>query len=298
MMSPMAIIDSHYHLDRETLPVPDLIAAMERAGIERTALIAAMSEAVVFSAVKQPLLLGFRIMLSSPTDTSAHQAGLFFYRNAVERDGTVEILGDGYAIKAQPRNDEVLEAVKAHPNRFFGWIFVNPVGPVDPIEEIERCRQTPGMIGVKAHPYWHNYPVERLAAVADRCRQLDLPLLVHLGPDAGGDFKLLPGLFPELRIVYAHAGTPYLRNVCAFAAGQKNIFVDLARPDYVDLRSARIALALAGPDKCIFGTDGPYSYRGSFADFGPSLRILGGLKLNNRDREKVAGENFLRLIGK
>ena len=290
------MIDSHYHLDREVLPVPDLLAAMDRAGISRTALIATMSEAVTFSGWKQPLLLGYRLLLSSEPDSSAHQAGLFFYRNAVKRDGTVELLGERYEIKAQPRNDEVMEAVKAHPDRFFGWIFVNPVGPVDPRSEIERCRRHPGMIGVKAHPYWHDYPIERLADVAARCQELDLPLLVHLGPDSGGNCRILPDLFPRLRIVYAHAGAPYLRAACALAAERPNVFIDLARPDYIDLRAARIALRLAGPEKCLFGTDGPYRTRQSFADFGPSLRILNGLRLSARERERVAGENFTELI--
>jgi len=293
----MALIDSHYHLDREVLPVPDLLAAMDRADIGRTALIATMSEAVTFAAWKQPLLLGFRLLLSADLEGSAHQAGVFFYRHAVERDGTVDILGESYEVKAQPRNDDVLAAVKAHPDRFYGWIFVNPVGPVDPLDEIERCRKQPGMIGVKAHPYWHDYPVERLTNTAARCSELGLPLLVHLGPETETNCRVLPDLFPKLRIVYAHAGTPYLRDACALAAERPNVFVDLARPDYVDLRSARLALRLAGPDKVLFGTDGPYRVRQSFADFGPSLRILNGLKLSERDRERVAGKNFLELTG-
>ena len=291
------LIDSHYHLDREVLPVPDLLAAMDRAGIGRTALIPTMSDAVTFSAWKQPLLLGYRLLLSATTDTSAHQAALFFYRNQVERDGTVDVLGTTYEIKAQPRNDDVLEAVQAHPDRFFGWIFVNPVGPVDPRSEIERCRVQPGMIGIKAHPYWHDYPTERLADVAARCQELNLPLLVHLGPGSAGNCRVLPDLFPKLRIVYAHAGTPYLRAVCALAAQRPNVYVDLARPDYVDLRAARIAVRLAGPNKVLFGTDGPYRYHGSFADFGPSLRILNGLQLSDRDRERVAEKNFLEVVG-
>ena len=79
--------------------------------------------------VKQSIY-GFRM-----TDPS-----LFLKRQELIAGG--RIAGRSVALQENFRSrPEVLEAVKGHPDRFFGWIFVNPVGPVDPIEEIERCRQ-------------------------------------------------------------------------------------------------------------------------------------------------------------
>jgi predicted TIM-barrel fold metal-dependent hydrolase len=52
-----------------------------------------------------------------------------------------------------PDNESVATALKEHPDRFLGWIFVNPNGKNDILQEYEKWKDTPGFIGVKAHPW-------------------------------------------------------------------------------------------------------------------------------------------------
>ena len=52
--------------------------------------------------------------------------------------------------------------MRAHPDRFWGWVFVNPRA-ADPQAELERWAGEPGWIGVKAHPFWHRWPCFVLA---------------------------------------------------------------------------------------------------------------------------------------
>jgi amidohydrolase family protein len=104
-----------------------------------------------------------------------------------------------------------------------GWVFVNPKTKA-PVEEAERRFKKRGWIGVKAHPFWHRYPVDALDDVASLCQQLGKPMLVHLGGGfRNGDFRRLPHLFPRLKLIYAHAGIPWFRRLWEDAPARQRL---------------------------------------------------------------------------
>ena len=292
------IVDCHYHLDNSMVPLPKLLASMDRHGIDRVALIPRLNPPLFMNPVLARIALPFFRRGLHRSQGWFHRAMTAIYQSNVKPDGKVDILGTQYEIFPKPPNEEVIAAVKAHPDRFSGWVFVNPAGPEDPLELIQEYLTLPGMIGVKAHPYWHNYPVRKLAPAAAWCEQHDRPLLVHLGAGENGDFTFLPETFPRLRIIYAHAGIPESAAVCALARERKNVFVDLSSSSYVDLHTARDAVQRAGPGRCLFGTDGPYFHvQDSRFDFGYFRRLLEQLRLPQPDQERVLGKNFLELLG-
>ena len=293
----MMQIDSHYHLDESMVSLPGLIAGMDAFGINKIALIPNMCPPLSLPTVADYVMPLFRRMIHGKQGL-LHKGALMIYQSAVKGDGTVDLLGAGYEIKIQPRNDDVIGALERYPERFFGWVFVNPAGPVEPLAEIERCMKTPGMIGVKAHPFWHDYEVSLLRDVAARCSEKGWPMLVHLGVGDKGDYQLLPEAFPKLKIIYAHAGIPYSREIVTYAGGKKSVFVDLSSSSYVDLNAARNAIRLAGADKCLFGSDGPYFHADNDRfDFKPFLEMIKALELTAADRERVMGANFLEITG-
>jgi predicted TIM-barrel fold metal-dependent hydrolase len=292
----MTAIDSHYHLDESMVSLPGLVASMDAAGIGRMALIPILCPPLELSWVAGPLLPVFRSGIHG--QGFAHRLALFMYRDSVKDNGEVDLLGRRYEVKVQPRNDDVIEALARHPDRFYGWACVNPAGPVDPVAEAERCLKVPGMIGVKAHPFWHDYPVSLLKDTAALCAEKGWPMLVHLGVRENGDFRLLPEAFPRLKIIYAHAGIPYSRDICAWARGRDNVFVDLSSSSYVGLAAARHALTSAGAEKLLFGSDGPYFHaRDDRFDFRPFLDMVAALDLSAADNVRVMGRNFLDIIG-
>ena len=291
------MIDSHIHFDEQIVSAEGLIASMDEAGISKAAIIAPLCPDIpktAFVKFAGPVLIR---LLNHP---------FRFIRNAIRRmydswalDGSNAVLGGkNFPLIVQPDNDAIMRVVTEHPDRFFGWVFVNPAGPVDPVEEAERCLQTPGMIGVKAHPYWHRYPISALEKVAAFCQERDLPILIHLGTDENGDHTLLPSKFPDLNIIYAHAGVPYQRAVCEFAATSPNVYVDLSSATYVTRAIAKTTVARAGVDKCLFGTDGPYfHHQDDRFDFGIGKKTFDSLNLSEADREKIGQNNFTALIG-
>lgn len=291
------MIDCHYHLDETMVSLPGLLASMDAAGIERMALIPAMCPPLTLPRIAKIGLPLFRKAIHSPSGL-LQRGALSIYKHGVKGDGTVDLMGMEYEIKVQPRNDEVMEALRRHPDRLVGWVFINPVGPVDPLAEIARCFATPGMIGVKAHPHWHNYAVTHLKETASDCAAKGRPLLIHLGAGTRGDFKLLPETFPGLKVVYAHAGIPYSPAVCDYAREKNNVYVDLSSMEYVDLDAARQALRRAGADKCLFGTDGPYFHAaGDRFDFSVAQKMLRRLRLVETDFERVSRRNFAEVAG-
>jgi predicted TIM-barrel fold metal-dependent hydrolase len=292
----MTVIDSHFHLDEAMVSLPGLLASMDAAGISRMALIPNLCPPLDLPRAADFVMPLFRRAVHGKG--LAHKIGLMVYQNTVKDNHEVDLLGARYEVKVQPRNDDVVEALTNHAGRFYGWVFVNPVGPVDPLPEIERCMKTPGMIGVKAHPFWHDYEVTLLKDVAALCAEKGWPMLVHLGAEEKGDFRLLPEAFPNLKIVYAHAGIPYAREVWAYAREKKNVYADLSSSSYVGLETARHALRAAGADKLLFGSDGPYFHaKDDRFDFRPFLDLISSLHLVDADRDRIMSGNFLELAG-
>jgi uncharacterized protein len=291
------MIDAHVHFDEALVTADGMIASMASFGIERAALIAPMTPDLSFTPM---LRLGAPLMRRGIVSRvrGFRRAVRGIYGSWVRADGHVEVGGKRYAVISQPDNEAICRVVSEHRSHFVGWIFVNPKSDVRPTDEIERCAATPGMFGVKCHPFWHDCPIELLDDAAALCEERSMPMLIHLGTGPAGDFKRLPRRFPRLRVLYAHAGVPYGPSVWELARESKNVYVDLSSPGYVDARIAKKTVLRAGADKCLFGSDGPYFHHvGDRMDYGPALGIFEGVGLSGADRTRVARDNFLELVG-
>jgi len=284
--------DAHYHLDPRLESVERLLAQMREHGIGRVALIAAVSD---------PLHIGkagfaFGKAMRRALQGSAPRLGRILYCSTVRRSGRVSFLGKSSAIYPAPDNEAVERVLSAHPDKFVGWVFLNPRA-TSPVEEAERRFRHPGWIGVKAHPFWHRYPVASLDDVAALCQERDKPMLVHLGAGTKrGDFRHLPQRFPRLKIVYAHAGIPWYASLWADALRRDNVFVDLSSP-YLDETLRHRALRALGAARCLYGSDGPYGYPGRDGgyDHGAILRQIERAGLRSEDLDRVLGGNLMAL---
>jgi predicted TIM-barrel fold metal-dependent hydrolase len=288
----MMIVDAHYHLDLRLESVERLVAQMRVHRIDRVALIASVCDPLHVGPLGRRFVQAMRRALSG----AAPGLGRLLYWSTVTRGGRASFLGSGAAIYQRPDNGAVERAMAAHPDRFVSWWFVNPRVP-GAVTEAERGLLQPGFIGVKAHPFWHRYPVAALDDVAALCQELNKPILVHLGAGAErGDFRRLPNLFPRLRVVYAHAGIPWYGALWDFVARRENVFVDLSSP-YLDKALRYRALRALGAARCLYGSDGPYGYPapdGGY-DHGAILGQIERSGLPAQDLERVLGGNFVAL---
>ncbi|RJP85243.1 MAG: amidohydrolase [Desulfobacteraceae bacterium] len=289
------IIDMHYHLDERMETMDRLLTQMDRHRIDRVALIAQVVDPFHVEGVAERLAHLVRNMLRG----FWRRLGLLAYESTVTKSGKFSILGKTYPIYELPDNRIVADAIKTHPDRFYGWFFINPAKQ-DAVAALEKNLETPGWIGAKCHPFWHRYPISRLDDAAALCSQRGLPLLIHLGgKKENGDFKYLPDRHPNLKIIYAHAGVPHYQHLWDHIKTKKNVTIDLSSP-YLDEPLRRAAVSALGPEKCLYGSDGPFGYPAADDhgyDHGAIMDEINRLPISTKDKEGILGKNFKDLAG-
>ena len=294
------VIDCHAHLDERALSLEDQIQKMDEEGINKTALIARITETL--EPDKSEFLLGVQrqMMNSNILRKIASLVSLTFYDSkGVLRPIWSYFTDDkkGYTKTIIPDNQSVALALEKYPERFLGWIFINPKVHSTPEDEIEKWRKTKGMIGIKVHPYWHQFPLRDLESTARRSEELNLPLLIHMGFGDQGDFKWLVETFPRLKIIFAHAGLPYYKSIWPLIQRHKYAYVDLSSAHLSENFTKKV-VSILGAEKCLFGTESPYGITGKDGkyDYGHIKGWVDRLDISEEDREKILGKNFLEFI--
>ena len=288
------IIDAHYHLEERLETIDRLIDQMSRNKKDRVALIPTLSEPFHIEGLAETMSGVMRKALAG----RLNKVGILMYLSTVTSSGKFSILGKTYDIYPKPDNGLVAQAIEAHPDKFFGWILVNP-SVADPIAEMERWLDKPGWIGVKSHPFWHRYPVKILDDTAALCVEKGLPMLIHLGAGRKrGDYKYLPDRHSMLNVIYAHSGVPYYKRMWDYVKSKNNVFVDLSSP-YLDEPLRIASVKYLGAQKCLYGTDGPFGYPGpdGLYDHGAILREIYRLPITDAEKEKILGINFKEIAG-
>jgi predicted TIM-barrel fold metal-dependent hydrolase len=289
------IIDSHCHLEPVENPVDKMIQVMDAGEVDKAVLLAATSENLP-SIPAGPLALG-RILLQTPLAGLARR----IYEGATQsRPGKIKVSGRFYLIHSYPDNRPVAEALRRHPDRFIGFVFLNPKNNPQVTDQLEQAIEENGVRGVKAHSWWHDYdPGQLLLPVARRCQELGLPLLIHMGsrPDTGNVQGLLDA-FPNLKLILAHLGIPWFGRSWAQAKRHPNVYLDISGP-YLSAGLVAKAARVVGPDKLIYGTDGPYGLRTKEGglDYAPSKAWVEQLPIGPEAKERVFSGNLLRLLG-
>lgn len=272
---------------------PDtIIHKMDRAGIDKVILIPAMTDPL--PETPDTLLAVFRMLMTSPL----HSCAGWLNRAFMTAQGDLKFRGNIYRIYSLPDNAGVAEAIKAHPERFLGWIFLNPRAMEDPVEELEKWRQVPGFVGVKLHPHWHGYPIDEVFPIAARCEELSLPILIHLGFDQRGEWRRMTARYPRLRVIFAHAGMPHFARMWDHIKDNANVWVDVSSP-YLSERLVRRAVLVLGPDRVMYGTDAPYGIHAHdhSYDYGAIKRWVERLPCRSADIDRMLGQNVDRLLG-
>lgn len=285
-------IDMHAHLDPRILEPSTMERKLDDAQVDRVVLIASMNDPLP----KTPKAL-LSIVRGLMERAATRPLAEMIHRQLLTSDGNYRVSGEVVRIYATPDNEPVANIVQARPNRFLGWIFLNPAADPQVLETLERYRVIPGMVGLKLHPHWHDYRTDLLDPVLRRAEELGMPVLVHLGFGKRGNFREMAERFPKLRIIAAHAGFPFYRDLWRYKGECPNLFVDLSSP-YINERLARDAVAAMGAERCLYGTDAPYGFHeddGSY-DYGEIASWVERLPISSNAQERIMGRGFAELI--
>jgi len=284
------IIDSHAHLELDEITGEDYIRLMNASGVNKVVLLASFNSVVPPIQDWQVSIL--RFMLFSPLQSLAQRT----YESLIKGD---YLKGGGKTIKIiqNPDNDVVSQVVSKYPERFMAFVSINPKLK-NALEILEKGIEEQGMVGVKCHPWWHQIDLSsEMLPIARRCEEKGLPLLLHLGGSPKtGNFEVLLNKFPRLKLILAHLAVPYFQS-WRVVKEAKNCFIDISG-SYVNASLVRRAVKTMGPDKVIFGSDGPVPLRcrGGGHSYEAVLRWTRELLISDNDKEKIFHKNLERLL--
>ena len=194
-------------------------------------------------------------------------------------------------------NEYVAEYAGKHSEKLIGFASVDPQDP-DAVEQLDDAIQRLKLRGLKMGPIYQNVaPTDsRFRRIMKRCEELRIPVLIHQGTTFCANVSLeiaqpillqpLALEFPNLRMVIAHMGHPWIDETMVLIRKNRNFFADISalyyRPwqFYNALISAKEYGVL---DRLLFGSDYPFTTPQSSMD---ALR-----KVN----EMAAGTNLPRI---
>jgi len=176
------------------------------------------------------------------TGRPAMTAGVARHLAATQPVSTTIVLGfKSHYLGAEILNDQVASYVRNHPDRLIGFAGIDPSRPKEAITELHRVKSDLGMRGIAVAPAAQDFHPSNSQAmlVYAEAGQLGLPVLFHHGVHLSAATKLQyaqPVLLdevarelPNLRIVVAHLGFPWVDETMALLMKHPHVFSDISR---------------------------------------------------------------------
>lgn len=223
--------------------------------------------------------------------------------------------------------DSVAQAVRAFPDRFTGYLRVDPTH-TDAPAQVRRAVRELGLKGVKLFPSMERFHASnpRVYPAYEEVQALGVPVLLHfgilqsavrsaLGLPSKADMRfanpadLQPAArdFPRVPFIIPHFGAGYLREALMVCYHCPNVYLDTSGSNawirYIgypfDLRTVfRLALDAVGPGRIIFGTDSTHFPRGFREDLlRAQLAVLRDLEVPPEDIQRITADNIAELLG-
>ena len=160
-------------------------------------------------------------------------------------------------------NTEMLEAVREHPGRIYGYCTIHPGYPGEMQGELDRCFRERGVVGVKIHPFTHEYPIDgpNYAPLLERLDTECALLLSHTWgkEDTCGAHKMriIAEKYPNIRLLLGHSCYGAWAEGIALAKEFPNVYLELTAAAHV-YGLIEWMCREAGSQKVIYGTDYPW----------------------------------------
>jgi uncharacterized protein len=199
--------------------------------------------------------------------------------------------------RLREENNQVLEAIRARPDRVFGFVYLNPKHTEASLAELDRCVRDGPMVGVKLWIARHcNAP--ELDPLMRRAAEMMVPVFQHTWSKLTGNYPEestsmelaeLAARHPQTTFICGHSGGDWERGLSAIRPCS-NIYADISGGDptagYVEM-----AVAELGADRILYGSDaGGRSFASQLA------KVLDANVPDTAKRLILAG-NARRLLG-
>jgi hypothetical protein len=222
--------------------------------------------------------------------------------------------------------ESVIAAVRAYPERFAGYFFLNPLA--DRAAERAEAGLKAGLQGICLMQAMHGFSVadERVRPVLDaassvpgtvvfvHCGVLSVGVRKRLGLPSPFDMRSSDPInvhsvalrYPNLRFAIPHFGAGHFREALMVADLCPNVLLDtsssnswtkyLSPPPPLD-QVFEQALAVVGPGRLLFGTDSSFFPRGWHdAVLDQQVAALQRVGIGGPEAEAILGGNLIRLL--
>jgi predicted TIM-barrel fold metal-dependent hydrolase len=211
-------------------------------------------------------------------DTHAHYgpfSGIYFpdrgeaqaMLSVMDRVGIRLALVSGHvALVDAPRGNQIVcDLVTAHPDRFRGYVVVNPNYPKQTARDLRDFSrwQERGFVGFKIHPSGHEYSLTGVnyRSLFEFANERQIPILSHTwGADGLCGTKQVREIvetYPGLPLLAGHACYGDWHAAIALAAQHDNLYLELTAA-YAYNGVLERMVSGAGAQKILFGNDLPW----------------------------------------
>ncbi len=173
-------------------------------------------------------------------------------------------------------NDHVAKIASSHEEKLIAYCSVMP-DEENPAKEVRRCIKDLGMKGVKLYPVLQRYPPNnrKFYPIYEVAQELQVPVALHMGTQylywaklTNSKPLLLEDVaidFPDLKIICAHLGHPWIEDTIMLVRKAPNVYTDISglmlpdktRTFSILYRGLILAYEYGVLDKILFGTDYP-----------------------------------------
>ncbi|MEJ5359548.1 MAG: amidohydrolase family protein [Desulfobacterales bacterium] len=206
---------------------------------------------------------------------------------------------------ARSNNDSVIEFVRQFPNKFIGFIGLDPHKGMRAIHELKASVTELGMRGAAVDPYLAQIYANdaKYYPIYAKCCELDIPIIFTTGPATLVPNAIIDHVapryidfvardFPELKIVISHGGYPWVNEAITVAQRNRNVYIDLSEYEFSPMAEAYVEAAntMIG-DKILFASAHP------FVDFREALQKYEKLPFKPEVKQKILYDNAAKLLG-
>jgi uncharacterized protein len=193
-------------------------------------------------------------------------------------------------------NEQVLRALRAFPERAFGFVYLNPKHTQASLDELERHVAKGPMVGVKLWVAQHcNAP--ELDPIVERATALNAIVLQHTwlkitgnlpGESTPMELAILAARHPRATLICAHAGGDWELGLRAIRA-YPNIHTDLAGGDPA-AGLTEMAVRELGAERVLYGSDA------GGRSFASQLGKVLGARVPDSAKQLMLSGNLKRLL--
>lgn len=197
----------------------------------------------------------------------------------------------------QGGNDRLAAAAGRYPGILYPWATVDPRQGEAAAVELRRAVTELGMGGLKLHPWVQGYSIANpgMDIVMEEVARLGIPVIFHDGSPPWATPLQIANLarrYPTAPVILGHGGLRELWPDALLAARQlDNLWLGTSGVPFHGLQQMVDTL---GPERILFGTDGPAGHPSTMAY---RLGVVLALRISDAAREAILGGNMARLLG-